>query len=78
MPIMEQKEKFVVYVITLSNVKRYISIEFIGGTCGYIIGLRGLHSDLFGMLGSMLVPIAIRTVLQWPTTKWKGLSQNSS
>ena len=30
MPSLKRKDDFVVYVVTLSNMKRYISIEFIG------------------------------------------------
>ncbi|MGE7827375.1 hypothetical protein [Paenibacillus sp. NPDC093718] len=71
MPSLKRKDDFVVYVVTLSNMKRYFSIEFIGGTCGYIIGQRGLHSDIFGMLGSMAAPMAIRAVLQWQAPKPK-------
>ena len=40
MPIKKEKDEFVIYVITLSNVKRYMSIEFIGGSCGYIIAQK--------------------------------------
>ncbi|WP_244235298.1 hypothetical protein [Paenibacillus lautus] len=69
MPIKKEKDEFVVYVITLSNVKRYMSIEFIGGSCGYIIAQKALQSDLLGMIGSIIAPMAIRRVLQWQQLK---------
>lgn len=68
MPIKKEKE-FVIYVVSLSNVKRYMSIEFIGGSCGYIIAQRALQSDLLGMIGSIIAPMAIRRVLQWQQLK---------
>ncbi|WP_253300779.1 hypothetical protein [Paenibacillus lautus] len=61
----KKQDEFVIYVVTLSSVKRYMSIEFIGGSCGFIIAQKALQSDLFGMIGSMIAPIAIRRVLQW-------------
>lgn len=69
MPIKKEKDEFVIYVVTLSNVKRYMSIEFIGGSCGYIIAQRALQSDLLGMIGSIIAPMAIRRVLQWQQLK---------
>lgn len=61
----KKQDEFVIYVVTLSSVKRYMSIEFIGSSCGFIIAQKALQSDLFGMIGSMIAPIAIRRVLQW-------------
>ncbi|MHA2853223.1 hypothetical protein ACXZ7E_04505 [Paenibacillus lautus] len=69
MPIMKEKNEFVIYVVSLSNFKRYMSIEFIGGSCGYIIAQRALQSDLLGMIGSIIAPMAIRRVLQWQQLK---------
>ncbi|PJN53425.1 hypothetical protein PAEVO_01420 [Paenibacillus sp. GM2FR] len=69
MPINKEKDEFVIYVVTLSSVKRYMSIEFIGGSCGYIIAQKALQSDLLGMIGSMIAPMAIRRVLQWQQRK---------
>lgn len=69
MPIKKEKDEFVIYVVTLSNVKRYMSIEFIGGSCGYIIAQRALQSDLLGMIGSIIAPMAIRRVLLWQQLK---------
>lgn len=68
MPI-KKEDEFVIYVITLSSIKRYMSIEFIGGSCGYIIAQKALQSDLLGMIGSMIAPMAIRRVLQWQQRK---------
>ncbi len=61
----KRQDEFVIYVVSLSSVKRYMSIEFIGGSCGFIIAQKALQSDQFGMIGSMIAPIAIRRVLQW-------------
>lgn len=61
----KKQDEFVIYVVTLSSLKRYMSIEFIGGSCGFIIAQKALQSDLFGMIGSMIAPIAIRRALQW-------------
>ncbi|MEK4977324.1 hypothetical protein [Bacillus sp. FSL K6-6540] len=69
MPIKKEKDEFVIYVVTLSSVKRYMSIEFIGGSCGYIIAQRALQSDLLGMIGSIIAPMAIRRVLLWQQLK---------
>lgn len=69
MPIMKDKDEFVIYVVTLSNVKRYMSIEFIGGSCGFIIAQKALQSDLLGMIGSIIAPMAIRGVLKWQQPK---------
>ncbi|SEM14998.1 hypothetical protein SAMN04488688_109108 [Paenibacillus sp. cl141a] len=69
MPIKKEKDEFVIYVVSLSNVKRYMSIEFIGGSCGYLIAQRALQSDLLGMIGSIIAPMAIRRVLQWQQLK---------
>lgn len=49
----KKQDEFVIYVVTLSSAKRYMSIEFIGGSCGFIIAQKALQSDLFGMIGSM-------------------------
>ncbi|AWP28964.1 MULTISPECIES: hypothetical protein [Paenibacillus] len=69
MPNQRKNDEFVIYVVTLSHVTHYMSIEFIGGSCGYIIAQRALQSDLLGMIGSILAPIAIRRVLQWQQLK---------
>ncbi|MGG4342815.1 hypothetical protein [Paenibacillus lautus] len=71
MPIIKEQDEFVIYVVTLSSVKRYMSIEFIGGSCGFIIAQKALQSDLFGMIGSIIAPMAIRRVLQWQQYKSK-------
>ncbi|GAB6929492.1 hypothetical protein JCM10914A_34750 [Paenibacillus sp. JCM 10914] len=59
------RHDFVIYVIALSNIKRYMSIEFIGGTCGFIIASHAMHSELLGTIGSILAPVLIRLVLKW-------------
>lgn len=72
MPIIKEQDKFVIYVVTLSSVKRYMSIEFIGGSCGFIIAQKALQSDLLGMIGSIIAPMAIRRVLQWQQYKFES------
>lgn len=77
MPYLKKNDEFVVYVVALSNVKRYMSIEFIGGSCGFIIAQKALQSDLLGMIGSIIAPIAIRGVLQWQQPKSGNHSRSS-
>lgn len=62
----KRNDEFVVYVVSLSSLTRYVSIEFIGGFCGYVIGQKGLHSEMFGMMSSIAAPMLLRTVINWP------------
>ncbi|MGG1877620.1 MULTISPECIES: hypothetical protein [Paenibacillus] len=69
-----RNDEFVVYVVSLSSLTRYVSIEFIGGFCGYVIGQKGLHSEIFGMVGSVAAPMLLRTVTYGPPTLLRRLA----
>ena len=74
MPSLKRKDDFVVYVVTLSNMKRYISIEFIGGHAG-TSSVKGDCIPTSSVCSAkMAAPMAIRAVLQWQAPKPKRAS----
>jgi hypothetical protein len=57
---MDNKRGFVVIVIPLSEVKKFIAIDLVGGTLLYYVLKLPLHSVYAAMAGSMVGPYLIR------------------
>lgn len=58
------KQDFVVVVIPISEIKKFIAIDIIGGTALFYMIKLPLHSVLAGMIGSMIGPLIVRKSLQ--------------
>ncbi|RED66265.1 hypothetical protein [Cohnella lupini] len=57
---MEKNRGFVVIVIPLSEVKKFIAIDLVGGTLLYYLLKLPLHSMIAATAGSMVGPYLIR------------------
>ncbi|AZN39049.1 hypothetical protein [Paenibacillus albus] len=61
---MTTKQEFVVVVVPMSEIKKFMIIDIIGGTALFYMIKLPLHSVMFGMFGSMLGPLLIRKSLR--------------
>ncbi|SEO82575.1 hypothetical protein [Paenibacillus sp. OV219] len=61
---MTTKQEFVVVVVPMSEIKKFIVIDIIGGTALYYMIKLPLHSVMIGMFGSMIGPLLIRRSLR--------------
>jgi hypothetical protein len=61
---MGKKQDFVVVVIPLSEIKKFIAIDIVGGTVLYYLIKLPLHSVFVSTIGSVVGPILIRLSLK--------------
>ncbi|SFJ73906.1 hypothetical protein SAMN02799624_05758 [Paenibacillus sp. UNC496MF] len=61
---MGSKQEFVVVVVPLSEIKKIVAIDIVGGTALYYLIKFPLHSVLWAMAGSMAGPMLIRLSLR--------------
>ncbi|MBO7746246.1 hypothetical protein I8J29_18720 [Paenibacillus sp. MWE-103] len=61
---MGSKQEFVVVVVPLSEIKKFVAIDIVGGTALYYLIKLPLHSVLWAMAGSMAGPMLIRLSLR--------------
>jgi hypothetical protein len=61
---MEKRQAFVCVVIPMSEVRKFVAIDLIGGTILYY-GLKfSVHSVIAAMAGSMIGPLLVRRSLK--------------
>jgi hypothetical protein len=61
---MGKKQDFVVVVVPLSEIKKFIAIDIVGGTVLYYLIKFPLHSVFVSTIGSVIGPILIRLSLK--------------
>ncbi|MBM7567530.1 hypothetical protein [Paenibacillus sacheonensis] len=61
---MRTKQEFVVVVIPMSEIRKFVVIDIVGGTALYYMLLVPLHSVIAAMTGSMIGPLLIRRSLR--------------
>ncbi|REE83938.1 hypothetical protein A8990_116117 [Paenibacillus taihuensis] len=57
-------QNFIVVVIPLSEIKKFVLIDIIGGTALYYMIRLPMHSVMAGMIGSMIGPFIVRRSLR--------------
>lgn len=66
---MPNSQAFVMVVIPLSGIKKFVLIDLVAGTAIYYLLKLPLHSFLAASAGSMIGPILIRQTLKLRRTK---------
>lgn len=60
---MRNKQEILVVVVPLSEIKKFVAIDIVGGTALYYLLKLSLHSMLWAMAGSMAGPMLVRLSL---------------
>ncbi|MBP3966050.1 hypothetical protein [Paenibacillus lignilyticus] len=64
--MMGSKQEFIVVVVPMSEIKKFVVIDIIGGTVLYYLIKLPLHSFYAAMVGSAVGPMLIRRSLRGP------------
>lgn len=63
---MNNKQAFVMVVVPISQIKKFVVIDIVGGTVLYYMLELPLHSVLAATVGSIVGPVLIRRSLKSP------------
>ena len=69
MILLPNSQSFVMVVIPLSGIKKFVLIDLVAGTAIYYLLMLPLHSFLAASAGSMIGPMLIRQTLKYRRTK---------
>ncbi|WP_308637163.1 hypothetical protein [Paenibacillus silvisoli] len=63
---LRSKNEIIVVVVPISEIKKFVLIDIVGGTLLYYTIKLPLHSVAAAMIGSMIGPMLIRRTLRTP------------